>query len=172
MKKVIYIHGWGSSGTSETAMLLKSLIPGLITPTIDWFKPTEMLAEMLALIDEDPSDDVYIIASSLGGYLAEKIANMRVVHVIFYNPSLYPVAERIGDSAHKLLKELPLPVSPGTASTRSVLLCGDDQVVRPEGAAAYFCDYDVKWILGGHRMTTDNAAVIVKMLNTKLHTLT
>lgn len=171
MNKFIYIHGWGSSGTGDSALLLKSLIPDLITPTIDWFKPADALAEMLALVDEDPTCNVYIIASSLGGYLAEKIANMRVVNLILYNPSLYPVAARIGSVAHTLLTELPLPTSPGTASTRSVLLCGDDEVVRPEFAAAYFYEYDVRWTLGGHRMTADNAAVIVKMLNKKINFL-
>ena len=169
MNKFIYIHGWGSNGESGTATLLKTLIPSLITPTIDFHKPAEALAQVLALVDEDPLCDVYIIASSLGGYLAEKVANLRVVHLVLYNPSLQPVEERIGAVAPALLTFLPLPSKPSTASTRTILLCSDDDVVFPDRASVYYRDYDIRWTSGGHRMTDRNAALIVKLLNTKIN---
>lgn len=169
MTKILYIHGWGSSGDGETAVLLKTLIPGLIAPTLDYYHPIETLSRLLSIVDDRaPTDDVYIIASSLGGYFAENIANRRVVNVVFYNPSLRPYeVSRIDPVVMPLLRTLSLPARPTTASTRSVVLCSDDDVVAPEYAAKYFADYDVIWSTGGHRMTPVNATLVRSLLNTK-----
>jgi len=174
MNKFIYIHGWGSSGIGDTASLFKTLVPGLIAPTLDYYKPAEALETLLALVDQFPEDDVYIIASSLGGFFAENVAVRRVVHVIFYNPSLRPYeVSRIDPAALPELRELalsaPAPSSP--SSTRSVVLCYDDDIVLPEYAAGYFHKYDVVWSSGGHRMTTANAESIVSILNKKINYL-
>jgi len=170
---MIYIHGWGSSGNGESAQLFKALLPGLITPSLDYYKPTEALATLLALVDTAaPDEDVYIIASSLGGYFAENIALRRVVNVIFYNPSLRPYeVSRIDPAAMDGLRSLALPSAPTTASTRSVILCKDDDVVLPDYAAEYFKAYEIVWSTGGHRMTDPNAALVTSLLNTKLNSL-
>ena len=173
MNKVIYIHGWGSSGEGETATLLKALVPGLIAPSLDYYNPSKALSDILALVDDrDPTDDVYIIASSLGGYFAEMVANLRVVHAILYNPSLRPATvSRIDPVVMKKMSLLPLGRYPTAASTRTVVLCSDDDVVSPDYATSYFGKYDVVWTTGGHRMTDANATLIVSMLNTRINRL-
>ena len=171
MDKFIYIHGWGSNGESGTATLFKSLIPDLIAPSLDYYNPIAALETLLALVDDcAPTDNVYIIASSLGGYFAENVAIRRVVHVIFYNPSLRPYAvSRIDPVAMSGLRLLALPDSPSAASTRSVVLCTDDDVVLPEFAERYFADYDIWFTTGGHRMTERNADLIMSILNKKIY---
>lgn len=172
MSKFIYIHGWGSSGDGDTARLFKQLVPGLIAPTLDYYNPSTALNALLALIDENPSEDVYIIASSLGGFFAENVANRRVVNIILYNPSLRPYeVSRIDPVAMSGLRVLALPTAPTTASTRSVVLCSDDTTVSPEYAAEYFNKYEVIYRTGGHRMTAPNAALIMSLLNIKINRL-
>lgn len=172
MTKVIYIHGWGSSGDGESATLFKKLIPGLIAPTLDYYKPAEALSTLLALVDEYPREDVYIIASSLGGFFAENVAQRRVVNIIVYNPSLRPYeVSSIDPVAMEKLRAYALWDGPTGYSTRSVVLCSDDTVVDPNYAAKYYSRYEVIWRTGGHRMTDNNAALIMSLLNTKINSL-
>lgn len=171
MNKFIYIHGWGSNGESGSAALFKTLIPDLITPSLDYYNPAAALETLLALVDDRaPTDNVYIIASSLGGFFAENIAIRRVVNVIFYNPSLRPyTVSRIDPAAMSGLRLLALPDSPPATSTRSIVLCTDDDVVLPEFAEEYFSEYDVRFSTGGHRMTERNAELIMSILNKKIY---
>ncbi len=172
MPKFFYVHGWGSSGDGETATLFKKLIPGLIAPTLDYYKPAEALSTLLALVDEDPSEDVYIIASSLGGFFAENVATRRVVNLIAYNPSLRPYeVSSIDPAVMEKMRAFALWEGPTSTSTRSVILCSDDDVVRPDYAARYYSRYEVIWRDGGHRMTPHAAALIMSLLNTKVNSL-
>jgi len=172
MPKFIYVHGWGSSGDGETATLFKKLIPGLIAPTLDYYKPAEALTKLLEIVDEDPSEDVYLIASSLGGFFAENVAQRRVVHLISYNPSLRPYAvSSIDPEVMGNMTAFALHEGPVGPSTRSVVLCSDDDVVKPEYAAQYYKRYEVIWRTGGHRMTDHAAALILSLLNRKINSL-
>lgn len=86
MKHTIYIHGFGSSGQSESAQSIKKFIPDLVTPTYDALTPYESLEKLLKLVKNGDT----IIASSLGGWYAERISEIKDVKLILYNPSVDP----------------------------------------------------------------------------------
>lgn len=169
----IYVHGWGSSGTGETATALKTLLPDLITPSFDYYHPAKALKELLELVDSlNDKSDVYLIASSLGGFFAEHVANTRVVNVVFFNPSLRPGTSSKIDPAVKLdYQYIPLPASPTKYSRRTVVVCTDDDIVDPSYARQYFKDYPVRLETGGHRITSAHLPVINEVLNTLINTI-
>jgi len=175
MNRFIYIHGWGSSGSGETAELFKSLLPGLIAPSLNYYDPCGALADLLTLVDSfDKTDDIYIIASSHGGYFAELVANKRIVNVVFYNPSLSPV--RVQHLLGTTLPiydypELQLPEKPTGSSVRCAVLCTDDDVIPLATTARYLQGYTIYPASGGHRMTATNAQLIIRIVNRLINSI-
>jgi len=86
MEKIIYIHGFGSSGNSESAQSIKEKIPDLLTPTYNALEPRKSLQELLKLVNDGDT----IVASSLGGWYAERISERKKVKLVLYNPSVDP----------------------------------------------------------------------------------
>lgn len=84
MTKLMYIHGYGSTGKAMKAQLMQEMFPSctLLAPTFDYARqsPQKVLQELHHIIDsEQPS---LILGSSTGGYFALCCAH-------FYNGPLW-----------------------------------------------------------------------------------
>lgn len=87
MKKVVYLHGMGSSGSSATARRLDRSLPGgyeVIAPDIP-VQP-EMALSMLRKLAGTLHDDDIIIGTSMGGMYAQLFKGWRRILV---NPSFH-----------------------------------------------------------------------------------
>lgn len=97
MKKVVYLHGMGSSGSSATARRLDRSLPGgyeVIAPDIP-VQP-EMAITMLRKLAETLHDDDIIIGTSMGGMYAQLFKGWRRILV---NPSFHTsvhLSEKVG----------------------------------------------------------------------------
>lgn len=86
MKKILYIHGFGSSGASSTVLALKKLVGNvakIIAPDIP-IDIDEALAMLKELYEKEQPD--LIIGSSMGGMLAQLAHGQRKILV---NPSFH-----------------------------------------------------------------------------------
>jgi predicted esterase YcpF (UPF0227 family) len=85
--KTFYIHGYGSSPKSQTFVDMQAAIPDIECLTYDSNAPMSSIlssVNTLKSIDEP----IHIIASSLGGWYAERIASIISVSLTLYNLSL------------------------------------------------------------------------------------
>ena len=88
-KKILYVHGFGSSGSSGTVARLREVLPGanVVAPDLP-IHPEEALAMLLDLCRREQPD--LIIGTSMGGMYAEML---RGYDRILINPAL-----RMGDT--------------------------------------------------------------------------
>lgn len=91
---IIYLHGLASSGQSNTAKMLRELLPddNVVTPDIP-VSPIETLQLLLSLAGEYRPDDTIVIGTSMGAMYASQMKGYRRILV---NPAF-----RVSD----LLKE-------------------------------------------------------------------
>ncbi len=84
MKKIVYFHGFGSSGSSGTVETLRRLLPEVevIAPDIP-IDPFEALPFLKELCDKEQPD--LIIGTSMGGMYAHQIKGFKRICV---NPAL------------------------------------------------------------------------------------
>ena len=84
-KKIIYIHGFASAGSTGTAERLRVLMPGatVISPDVP-VEPAEALAFLKALCAKEQPD--LIIGTSMGGMFAEQMSGFDRICV---NPALH-----------------------------------------------------------------------------------
>ena len=82
-KKIMYVHGFGSSGQSGTVTLLRTLMPEstVVAPDLP-LHPAEALALLRQTCDIEKPD--LIIGTSMGGMYAEML---RGVDRILINPA-------------------------------------------------------------------------------------
>lgn len=159
--KTFYIHGYGSSPKSQTFLDFKAAIPDIECLTYDSNAPMSSILNIvnyLRTIDEP----IHIIASSLGGWYAERIASIISVSLTLYNPSLNPreSLKKYGlpESVTNLYRDLDINLN----IDRTVVLCSDDDVVLPRNAMVKYVNIAHMIITnGGHRMTPTNMEIIV-----------
>jgi predicted esterase YcpF (UPF0227 family) len=90
---VIYIHGEGSSGNTETAANLRNILADgytVISPTYDCSAPLEAAEQLKALYAEHASTQPVIVGTSLGGFFANYLARVCNARAVIVNPSLTP----------------------------------------------------------------------------------
>jgi len=90
---IIYIHGFGGSGQGSKAKLFreyfKSIEENFIAPSLSYV-PELAIATLQELI-ESYRGEVYLIGSSLGGFYATYLSQMKEVKkVVLLNPAVYP----------------------------------------------------------------------------------
>ena len=97
MKKVVYLHGMGSSGSSATARRLQRTLPSgyeVISPDIP-VQP-EMAMSFLKKLADTLSDDDIIVGTSMGGMYAQMFKGWRRLLI---NPSFHTsvhLSEKVG----------------------------------------------------------------------------
>ena len=90
---IIYIHGFGGSGQGSKARLLRSYFHSIeedfIAPSLSYVP--ELAIETLKELIESYHGNVSLIGSSLGGYYATYLSNMKEVKkIILINPATHP----------------------------------------------------------------------------------
>ncbi len=97
MKKVVYLHGMGSSGSSATARRLQRTLPSgyeVVSPDIP-VQP-ELALSMLRKLADTLSDDDIIVGTSMGGMYAQMFKGWRRLLI---NPSFHTsvhLSEKVG----------------------------------------------------------------------------
>lgn len=111
MKKVIYLHGFASSSQSEKARLTTAFFQQHY-PKVDYtaldlpYEPISALALIRQQLGE--ADDVALIGSSLGGFLATCIAEERACRACLINPAVAPhkvLHQHLGRYYHPVLQQ-------------------------------------------------------------------
>ena len=182
-----YIAGYNSSGS--TTRKLQARIPRLLELTYDVLQPATSLAQMAQQIQQTNAPTITLIASSLGGWYAERLSAVIAesvtstasnihLHLILYNPSInaetslakYGLPTAVLDEYTTLKTQYPSAFAP---HTRSVIVSIDDDVVSPQDSIAYYndhCEHDTDRVeliqtTGGHRMTEGNLRLVVAQSN-------
>lgn len=102
MQSVVYIHGYGSSGNTDTAINLRRILgPNfkLVSPTYDGSQPLGAASILEKTIGDLTSP--ILVGTSLGGFFTNYLALVSNLPAVIVNPSLRPSA-----SLHKY-GELP-----------------------------------------------------------------
>lgn len=89
---VVYIHGFGSSGFSKKARILKAHFgsENFFAPSLSYIPELaiDTLDQMLGILTK--SEDITLVGSSLGGYYATYFADKYNLKAVLVNPSVFP----------------------------------------------------------------------------------
>ena len=90
MAKIIYVHGFKSSGESEKSKQLREAFPNhkVVAPNLS-ADPKQAVRQLHNIIATDPEATV-IVGTSLGGFYATYIACLYDIPAFVINPSLEP----------------------------------------------------------------------------------
>lgn len=113
MDAIIYFHGYNSTGNSRTASIMRDsyIDHDIISPTYNT-KDAYLGVKELTPILEDAIrnyDYVYLLGSSLGGFIANYFSNKYSLPVVLVNPSLdpmvsldkYPISDNINLESYR-----------------------------------------------------------------------
>lgn len=95
MDAIIYFHGYNSTGNSRTASIIRDSYPScdIISPTYNTKDCRIGIKELTPVVEEAVRcyDYVYLVGSSLGGFMASYFSNKYGLPVVLVNPSLDPM---------------------------------------------------------------------------------
>ena len=85
---LLYLHGFGSSGHSGKAQVLRSHFPEVYAPSLSHVPQlaVETLEEFIRALD----GRVALVGSSLGGFFALYLAQRHELPAVLINPALFP----------------------------------------------------------------------------------
>lgn len=88
--KILYVHGFNSSGSSSKVDQLKKEFPNykIVAPTLS-ADPSEAYGQLVSELIEDYEDTI-IVGTSLGGFYSLLISNRFDIPCFLINPSLEP----------------------------------------------------------------------------------
>jgi uncharacterized protein len=161
MRPVIYVHGYGSTGNTDTAKNLRTTFIGefdVISPTYDCSSPLAARDQLMSLVESLKQDRPIIVGTSLGGFFANLVARLCDIPVIAVNPSTRPSGSlhKYGESADALAGYRQLEAqerSQVTSPRRIVLLGTRDDVVNPHTNGALLTgNTETVWLDMGHRI--------------------
>lgn len=90
MTKIVYLHGFASSGESSTVHELRAWGYDVIAPTYAPHDPESTLEQLTPLMESLDSSETILIGSSLGGFWTEYFSSGYGFKHIVVNPSLRP----------------------------------------------------------------------------------
>lgn len=174
---IVFLHGYGSSGSSSsTGKIVKSIFPDstVMCFTYDYSNPNNSAADIIRQLNEIDTNEIeLIIGVSLGGFWARWLANRLSVPLVMINPSLQPQQSLLTrpevDSSS--LKDFDKYSVSGDAVDLpiTVLLGTDDQVVSPELAIQTYCDRARVILVDGgqHQLTPEQITTpLIQAYNT------
>jgi predicted esterase YcpF (UPF0227 family) len=90
MIKLIYIHGFKSSGESDKSRMLKQAFPNATVeaPTLSP-RPATAISQIESIIKRNPSNTI-LVGTSLGGFYSLYLASKFDIPAFIINPSLEP----------------------------------------------------------------------------------
>ncbi len=91
--RVIYLHGFLSSPSSFKAELMRKECEKrgieFFAPDLN-VAPEDAVARALSFADGVPSEELFAVGSSLGGFYATRIAEMLECRAVLINPAVHP----------------------------------------------------------------------------------
>jgi pimeloyl-ACP methyl ester carboxylesterase len=95
METIIYFHGYGSNGSSETVKKIQKLFPNdlIISPSYCTTNADEAIQYLDTIVKSsiEKYRDIVLVGSSLGGFIANYFSNKYGIAVLLINPCLDPV---------------------------------------------------------------------------------
>jgi predicted esterase YcpF (UPF0227 family) len=147
--KIVYIHGWGSSSTGATAIILKEAVEAKYGHgtfiALEYSQKSaeasykDLVVQIDHIVDVEGQDGVILIGSSLGGFWANWMAVFFWIPCILINPSMQPsltLPVNVGTlpSVFEDYVEFELslmPVTQRVVTQRVVILGTADTIVNP-----------------------------------------
>jgi predicted esterase YcpF (UPF0227 family) len=90
---VLYLHGYGSTGDTDTAVNLRRALADdftVLSPSYDGSDPVAAALQLEALMVTHASAAPVLIGTSLGGFFANYLARVCNVRAVLINPALAP----------------------------------------------------------------------------------
>lgn len=90
---IIYIHGFGSSGISSKATILKENLKefdDLIAPSLSYVPNLAIDTLNQIIFSYKKYEDVYLVGTSLGGYYATYLSEYFNIPAVLINPAVNP----------------------------------------------------------------------------------
>lgn len=170
---LIYIHGYGSTGNSDTANSLRALLENefeVITPTYNGSNPIEAAMTLDDAVTSASAGKVIIAGTSLGGFFANYLARKHNRPAVIVNPTLRPSqslaefhkSQPILDAYDRLEnEEREFSAMP----PRQVVVGVNDEVVNPaEHGMTMKRVADITEIPMGHRVEPEFYGVIADLI--------
>lgn len=95
ISKIIYLHGFGSSGQSLKGQQIKAYFEALadcdievVNPSYRMASPDASIRDIEAEITKNPNDSILLIGSSLGGFYAQYFGKKYQLPWVMINPAL------------------------------------------------------------------------------------
>jgi predicted esterase YcpF (UPF0227 family) len=164
-RPVLYVHGYGSSGNTDTAVNLRRLLGEgfeLVSPTYDGSRPQEaaqLLEQALAaLAARHPGAKPVVVGTSLGGFFANYLAVTAGVDAVIVNPALRPSTSlhKYGEGADVLAgyQALERRIEAAPHRPERIVVVGTrDDVVDPHANGLQMKDVSSTVLLDmGHRI--------------------
>ena len=167
-KTVLYLHGFASSSRSEKALIIREFFQQqlphhrLLIPDLP-YTPLEADALLQQLCQEYPPSAV--IGSSLGGFLATRIAEQYQCQAVLINPAVHPhllLRQHLGRYYHPVRAEhyqvdashLPILAAQQVSSLQQpqqylVFLQTGDEVLDYRQALSFYADCHLDVTEGG-----------------------
>lgn len=173
--QVIYIHGYGSNGNSETASGLRKHLDGQFevkSPSYSWTKPLEALSGLEALFKLSAPNRPVIVGSSLGGFYANVLARSLNTPAILINPSLYPSKSLgkygEGETTLREYAELEKKEASMAAKPERVVVLGMNDEVLDHRQNGLLLKDSVRTVLlnMGHRVQPEYYPMIARLVET------
>lgn len=172
MRPVIYVHGYGSTGNTDTAKNLRATLAGefdVISPTYDCSDPLAARDQLTSLIDSLKHDSPIIVGTSLGGFFANLVSRLCDIPVIAVNPSTKPSGSlhKYGENARALAGYRQLEdqeLAQVSQPQRVVILGTRDDVVNPHtNGALLTVNTETVWLDMGHRIEPEFYGTIANL---------
>jgi predicted esterase YcpF (UPF0227 family) len=179
--KIIYLHGFGSSGDSEKSRALKAAYgeQSVISPDLP-MDPDSVIAMIATIVNANVDYPLIFVGTSLGGFYANFFAQRHDAPCVLVNPSTKPsvtMRARLGQNinyttgatfqvtAHDLALFAAMEYATEEAQNGaliSLFLAEDDDVLDPTVALKAFPYTKTKIITkdGGHRYEKHWATVV------------
>lgn len=161
MRPVIYIHGYGSSGLTETATNLRRVLANefeVISPTYDGSKPDHSMAVLEVCFQLLRARSPILVGTSLGGFFANALSRKFDVPAVIVNPSIQPSGSlhKYGEDAKVLAAYQSLEAQERARLNeprRVVVLGSRDEVVDPRTNGMLLKgNTETVWVDMGHRI--------------------
>lgn len=157
---VIYLHGYGSNGSTDTAKGLRALLADsceVISPTYDWSKPHGAVAGLTDLYRAHAADQPILVGTSLGGFYANYLARALNAPAVIVNPALYPSTSlaKYGESTETLAGYAELERQEAaqlSKPSRIIVLGTHDELLDHTKNGLLVQDAAIEWLDMGHRI--------------------
>ena len=93
VQKVIYFHGYGSNGNTDTAKNLRSALGAdfdVVSPSYNGSLPAEAARALQCVCLRDTAAHPILVGTSLGGFFANYFSRTLGLPAVIINPSLTP----------------------------------------------------------------------------------